>query len=221
MARCCLLLLFLFATVSASAQKKATLEKKLDIFWKAKKHRATSIARMVSLEPGDTIADIGTADGWFIAALSTFSDSLIFYLEDIDSAVWNRPAFDSAVSHFARIQQKDISHQFHYSNGADTSTGLPHGVFHKVLIIDTYHHFRYRGAMLADAVLLLKPGGKIVVVEALSRRPGDVHHGCGEAIFSEQEIISDLEAQGLSLETATFIHKIAGRPNKIFVFSKP
>jgi ubiquinone/menaquinone biosynthesis C-methylase UbiE len=221
MARCCLFLLFLLATASASAQKRATLERKLDIFWNAKKHRASLIARMVSFEPGDTIADIGTADGWFIAALSTFSDNLTFYLEDIDSAVWNRPAFDSAVSHFARIRQKNISHQFHYSTGADTSTGLPHDVFHKVLIIDTYHHFKYRSKMLADAVSLLKPGGKIVVVEALSRRPGDLHHGCGEPIFSELEIISDLEAQGLSLETVTFIHKIAGRPNKIFIFSKP
>jgi ubiquinone/menaquinone biosynthesis C-methylase UbiE len=220
MTRPFLLLLLIFTSLVAPAQKKQSLEKKLDIFWKSKYVRAGTLARAITFHAGDTIADIGTADGWFAAALSTYSDSLTFYLEDIDSALWNRAEFDAAVRHFSRIRQKRVSHQFHYVKGTDKSTGLPPNAFHKVLIIDTYHHFKHRDEMLSDAVSLLKPGGQIVILEALARRPGDIHQGCRTPIYAEHEIISHLEAHNLKLETIRLIHKVAGRKNKLFVFVK-
>ncbi|MEX2233259.1 MAG: class I SAM-dependent methyltransferase [Cyclobacteriaceae bacterium] len=215
-----LLLFFILTALVAPAQKKPGLEKKLDTFWKSKNLSAQSIAREVSFRPGDTIADIGTADGWFAAALSMYADSLTFYLEDIDSAVWNRAPFDSALVHFSKSAQKKVSHQFHYVKGTENATGLPSNAFNKVLIIDTYHHFKHRQEMLSDAVSLLKPGGQIVILEALARRPGDFHQGCRTPIYLEHEIISHLQSQGLHLKTIKLIHKVAGRKNKLFIFVK-
>ena len=216
------LLLLLLSGVSSTApgQRKAGLEKKLEIFWKSKQPRANAITRAVIFAPGDTIADIGTADGWFAAALSSFCDSVVFYLEDIDSAVWNRTAFDTAVQYFSKKQQKISSHQYHYKQGTERSTGLPRNAFDKVLIIDTYHHFSQRDEMVSDAVSLLKSGGKIVILEALARKPGDFHQGCRQPIYSEEEIIAQLESHKLNLQTVRFIHKVAGRKNKLFIFVK-
>jgi predicted methyltransferase len=204
----------------ATAQRKSTLDRQLDIFWKAKHLRANAIARAVPFSPGDTVADIGTADGWFVAALSAYTDSITFFLEDIDSAVWSRARFDSAVNHFSAIRQKKSSHQFHYVKGTEKSTGLIRNTFHKALIIDTYHHFSYRDEMIDDVASLLKPGGRIIVLEEVARKPGDIHHGCRKPIYAEDEIIHHMEAQNMKLESVTLSHKVAGRKNKLFVFVK-
>lgn len=214
-------LLFCLAFLApAWAQKPKGIEKQLDIFFKSKHLRAKKVANALDLRAGDTIADIGTANGWFAAVLSMYADSLTFYLEDIDSAIWNREAFDSAFSFFASASQKSPSHQFHYRVGSETSSGLPKHTFDKVLIIDTYHHFSNREAMMKDAISLLKPGGSIAILEALARRPGDYHQGCKKSIYSENEIIAHMTALGMSLQDVTFIHKVAGRNNKLFIFTQ-
>ena len=215
-----LFLVFIFSSLSVSAQNRKSLDQKLDNFWKSKKTRALAIAREVTFHSGDTIADVGTADGWFIAALSAFTDSLTFYLEDIDSAAWNRAAFDSAVHRFSTIRHKKVTHRFHHTIGTDTATWLPGKTFHKVLMIDTYHHFIHRDEMLSDAVALLRPGGKIIILEALARRPGDIHKGCNTPVYGEQEIIGHLKAHELTLEKIVPIQKVAGRQNKLFIFVK-
>lgn len=220
MTRRYLFLLLVLIAFSGAAQRNLSLEKQLNIFWKAKHLRANAISRAVPFAPGDTVADIGTADGWFLAALSTYTDSITFFLEDIDSTVWSRPRFDSALNHFSAISQKKLSHQFHYVKGTEKNTGLIRNTFHKALIIDTYHHLSHRKEMLADIASLLKAGGKVIVLEALARKPGDIHHGCRKPIFTEDEIIQHLEAENLNLESVRLIHRVAGRENKLFVFVK-
>lgn len=212
--------LLLLGAVAAPAQKKKGTDKQLETFWKSKHIRASAIARAVIFKAGDTIADIGTADGWFAAALSMYGDRLTFYLEDIDSTLWNADKFDLAFQYFSRINQKQVTHQFHYVTGTAKSTGLPHHIFDKVLIIDTYHHFTHRDDMLTDAINLLKPDGKIVIMEALARRPGDFHQGCKTPIYLEQEIISHMAAHQMKLESVRLIHKVAGRKNKLLIFVK-
>jgi len=220
MTRFHLLLLLVLPAITGSAQQNSTLQKQLNTFWKAKHVRAHAIARAVPFAAGDTVADIGSADGWFAAALSMYTDSITFFLEDIDSGAWSRTKFDSAVNHFAAINQKKLSHQFHYVKGTEKNTHLTRNIFHKVLIVDTYHHFSHRDEMLTDVASLLRPGGKVIILEALARKPGDIHHGCRKPIFAEHEIIEQLEARHLKLEAVKLIHKVAGRKNKLFVFVK-
>jgi ubiquinone/menaquinone biosynthesis C-methylase UbiE len=220
MPRSLCILLVLVVAIPSAAQTARGIGKKLDTFWGSKHIRARMLAETMGLRAGDTIADIGTADGWFAAALAAYADGVTFYLEDIDSTVWNRGTFDSAFYHFASKINRTPHHQFYFVRGTETSTRLPPGIFDMVMIIDTYHHFSNRDAMLTDAVGLLRPGGKIIIMEALARKPGDVHHGCRKSIYAEGEIISHLALMGMELEHIRFIHKVAGRKNKLFVFSR-
>ena len=208
----------LFFALTSAAQDDRDLQKQVDIFWKSKRLRAQMVVETVGFRPGDTIADIGTADGWFAAALSVYSDSLVFYLEDIDTALWDRQRFDAAANRFSLLNKTNGSHQYHYVKGTTTSTKLPPKKFHTVLIIDTFHHFTNPGEMLSDVVALLRPGGKIAILEALARKPGDTHHGCGSAIFSESEIVARMKSHGMELSATRFIHKVAGRRNQLFIF---
>ena len=206
--------------LTTTGQDDNDLQKKLDTFWKSKRLRAQMLVGTVDFRPGDTIADIGTADGWFAAALSAYSDGMVFYLEDIDTTLWNRQRFDAAVNRFSLINKTHGSHQYHYVKGTATSTRLPPDKFHTVLIIDTFHHFTNPGEMLSDVVKLLRPGGKIAILEALARKPGDIHHGCGSRIYSEPEIVARMKAQGMELSATRFIHKVAGRRNQLFIFTR-
>jgi ubiquinone/menaquinone biosynthesis C-methylase UbiE len=220
MARPLLLFCLAFGFLTAEAQKSNGLEKKLEVFWKAKHVRAKAIADAVSFNAGDVVADIGTADGWFAALLSVFTNNVTFYLEDVDSAVWNKERFDTALAHFASEQGTAPSNHYTYVKGTETSTGLPDNTFDKVLIIDTYHHFNNLDEMLNDVISLLRPEGELIILEALARRPGDFHQGCRSKIFLEEEIIARMATHGMNVRSAKLIHKVAGRKNKLFVFVK-
>lgn len=220
MSRLCLTVCLLVIPITLVAQPDARLEKKLNSFWKSRKAKAKIIAETSGFSAGDTIADIGTADGWFAAAVSAFTDSLTFYLEDIDSSAWDQEGFLQAVRYFSAMNNASPSHQYRYVRGTEKKTGLAPNKYNKVLIVDTYHHFTHRYEMLSDARSLLTYGGKILIFEVLARKPGDIHHGCGSRIFSEEEIVADLRSLGMKLERTRFVDRVAGRQTKLFIFGR-
>jgi 2-polyprenyl-3-methyl-5-hydroxy-6-metoxy-1,4-benzoquinol methylase len=141
------------------------------------------------------------------------------YLEDVDSVVWKQESFDRALTYFSQQADKPPLHStFYHSIGSESVTGLPHQQFNKVLIIDTYHHLKNRRDMISDAVKLLRPEGKIIILEALARKTGDVHQGCKTPIYFEEEIVSQLQELNMKLLSTTLVHTIAGRKNKLFIF---
>jgi ubiquinone/menaquinone biosynthesis C-methylase UbiE len=219
MFRLSLLLVICLANAEAEAQKTPDVEKRLHAFWKSKHVSANAISQIADLRPGDVIADIGTGDGWFAAVLSTFTDHLTMYLEDVDSVVWKQESFDRALSYFSQQADKPpLKSTFYHRIGSQSATGLAHQQFNKVLIIDTYHHLNNRREMISDAVKLLKPEGKIIILEALARKSGDVHQGCKTPIYFEDEIVSQLQELNMKLLSATLVHTIAGRKNKLLIF---
>jgi 2-polyprenyl-3-methyl-5-hydroxy-6-metoxy-1,4-benzoquinol methylase len=221
MLRFSLLLVICLANAQASAQKATDIEKRLHAFWKSKHISANAISQIADFRRGDVIADIGTGDGWFAAVLSTFTGHLTMYLEDVDSVVWKQENFDRALAYFSRQTDKPpLESTFYHSIGSQSVTGLAYQQFNKVLIIDTYHHFKNRQEMISDAVKLLKPEGKIIILEALAREKGDVHQGCKTPIYFEDEIVSQLQELNMKLLSATLVHTIAGRKNKLLIFVK-
>jgi ubiquinone/menaquinone biosynthesis C-methylase UbiE len=219
MPRVIVLGLFCLSNLMACGQKSPDIEKRLQTFWKSKHISARAISQIADFRSGDTIADIGTADGWFAAVMSMFTDSLTMYLEDVDTGVWKQHNFHKALAHFSRENKKPPTHNtFYYSVGTENATGLPYQRFDKVLIVDTYHHFTRRREMISDVVRLLKPDGKIIIMEALARKKDDVHQGCKTPIYFEDEIVSQLEEFNMRLLSATLVHTIAGRPNKLLIF---
>lgn len=209
-------LLFLSVSCCLAQQKNdnpdfylSTLKKKLNVILEA-----------AQFEAGDTIADVGAGLGWFDAAIGIYRDSLVFYLEDIDSAFVKNERLTEAISTFSKFRGSRIECRYHWVIGDEKSTGLPDGFVDKVLLIDTYHHIQYREDMIRDIVRILKPNGELVVMEPVGRKRGQIYKGCFSVIFTPEEIISSFSAHGLiHLKTLKTVKSTRKRV-RVFVFAR-
>ena len=94
----------------------------------------------IQIQKRDTIADIGSYDGYYPLMYSIFTDSVAFYLNDISSTGFGY--FDSIKSICTRLKGPLISNKFTTVIGNDSSTKLPGHLFSKVIIRDALHHFK-------------------------------------------------------------------------------
>lgn len=111
------------------------------------------VIQTLALKPGSLVADIGAGTGYFSMRLAKSAGKV--YAVDIEPAmiehVKKRAEADKATNVVAVLA------------GADR-TNLPEPV-DVVLIVDTYHHIPNRVAYFTDLKKLLKPGGRIAIVD--------------------------------------------------------
>jgi ubiquinone/menaquinone biosynthesis C-methylase UbiE len=122
----------------------------------------------MSIEPGMTVADIGTGIGYMLPFLSRAvgpNGSVI--AEDIFE--------DFLEGARQRAQSLKLSNVT-FVKGAETDPHLPEGKLDRVLALDVYHHFDYPERMLAAIYKALKPDGKLIVVEYY-KRPESMANG--------------------------------------------
>ena len=125
------------------------------------KQRPGELIRSMGLQPGMTIADVGTGVGYMLPFLSRrVGPTGHVIAEDI---------FDDflagAKQHAATLKLENVT----FVKGTETDPKLPAGSVDLVLALDVYHHFDYPDKMLAAIHQSLKDGGKLVVVEYYKR----------------------------------------------------
>ncbi|HLP11389.1 MAG TPA: methyltransferase domain-containing protein [Flavobacteriales bacterium] len=145
---------------------------------------------------GDTIADLGTYDGLYPAMYSVFSDSVTFYLEDVNT----RPLFflDSLKMLCASISNKQITNTFLMFEGTQTYTNLPAQKFDKVILRDVVHHCQSSADILAEACRILAPGGKLILFEPVVPAKGKNEKLCVGA-FTMKQLMALTKEQDLKL----------------------
>jgi ubiquinone/menaquinone biosynthesis C-methylase UbiE len=150
------------------------------------------LIREMGLQPGMTVADVGTGIGYMLPFLSKrVGPEGHVIAEDI---------FDDFL---AAARQNAESHgltNVTFVKGSEDSPKLPEGQVDIVLVLDVYHHFNYPEKMLAGIHQALKPGGKLVVVEYYKREsamPG------GRAVthirLDMPDVIKEIEANHFHL----------------------
>jgi len=119
------------------------------------------LIREMGLEPGMTVADVGTGVGYMLPFLSKrVGPEGHVIAEDIADD------FLSAAKQLAQTRElTNVS----FVKGTESDPGLPEGQVDMVLVLDVYHHFNYPEKMLAAIHKALKPGGKLVIVEYYKR----------------------------------------------------
>jgi predicted methyltransferase len=115
----------------------------------------------MGLQPGMTVADVGTGVGYMLPFLSrSVGAGGRVIAEDI---------FDdflaTAKQQAERLRLANVT----FVKGTETDPKLPAAGVDMVLALDVYHHFDYPEKMLAAIHQSLKPGGKLVVVEYYKR----------------------------------------------------
>ncbi len=115
----------------------------------------------MGLQPGMTVADIGTGVGYMLPYLSKrVGPAGHVIAEDI---------FEDFLSAAKQTVENSSLQNVTFVKGSEADPNLPDGQADMELVLDAYHHFDYPEKMLAALHKALKPEGKLVIVEYYKR----------------------------------------------------
>jgi len=117
-----------------------------------KPHDVVSVLR---LAPDAVVADIGAGTGYFSARLATMLPKGRVFAADIE------PAMVRYLTE--RAARENLANMIPVQARADTP-GLPAKV-DLVLMVDTYHHIEGREKYFRGLLQLLKPGGRVAIID--------------------------------------------------------
>jgi len=119
------------------------------------------LIREMGLEPGMTVADIGTGVGFMLPYLSRAAGPGGHVIaEDIFDDFLDAAKLKAAQAGLANVS---------FVKGTETDPHLADGSLDMALVLDTYHHFDYPEKMLAAIHKSLRDGGKLIVVDYYKR----------------------------------------------------
>jgi ubiquinone/menaquinone biosynthesis C-methylase UbiE len=119
------------------------------------------LIKSMGLEPGMTVADVGTGVGFMLPFLSRRVGPAGHVLaEDI---------FDDFLAGAKHTAEEQKLSNITFIKGTETDPNLPEGQVDMELVLDAYHHFDYPEKMLSALYKALKPDGKLVIVEYYKR----------------------------------------------------
>ena len=123
--------------------------------------KPAELVRTIGVQPGMTVADVGTGIGYMLPYLSRRVGAAGHVIaEDI---------FDDFLAGAKQTAENQKLQNVTFVKGTDTDPKLPEGQFDMELVLDVYHHFDYPEKMLAALHKALKPDGKLVIVEYYKR----------------------------------------------------
>jgi predicted methyltransferase len=214
--------IFLSLIFSTHAQKLETFKNYCGGFYKSmqdlQKMQQKEIA-FYDFRSGQTIASIGAQCGHWEAAYAATTDSVTFYLEDIDSSKFKKAQVEFAWNYYADLRGKPMTSVYKMIFGNENSTSLPENIFDKIMIINSFHEFTFQSEMLADIKKKLKPGGILYIDEALPKKQGQLHGICKKPMLTNEETIAVFEKNGFEYVSGIdFNYRQKTPTRKIFAF---
>lgn len=143
----------------------------------------------LGLQAGQSIADIGAGTGYFSVRLAKTPAQPKVYAVDVEAAMVEY------VRH--RAIREGLMNVVAVKAAADR-TNLPEPV-DIVLIVDTYHHIPNRVAYFTALKAVMKPGGKLAIVDFKKDAPGEGPPA--EFRFTPDQITTELTKAGFTLDT--------------------
>ncbi len=151
--------------------------------------RPEDVIRLLGVREGQSVADLGAGTGYFSVRLArAVGTAGKVYALDVEEGL---------VAHIAdRARGEGLSQVESRTIPAD-DPGLAAGSVDLVLIVNTWHHIDDRVAYVAKLAKVLKPGGRVAVVDYV---PGDLPVGppAGHKL-PPPKVIAEFEAGGLPL----------------------
>ena len=168
---------------------------------------------------GQTVASIGAQCCHWEAAYAATSDSVTFYLEDIDTSKFKKEQADFVWNYYGTLRSRPMTSTYKMVIGDERSTSLPENTFDKILIINSFHEFTFQTEMFADIKKKLKTGGILYIDEALPKQQGQLHVVCNKPMLTNEVTIALFEKHGFEyINGIDFNYRQKNPTRKIFAF---
>lgn len=157
---------------------------------RAERLKGEAIIKALKLQPGMTVADLGTGAGAMLPLLSAAVTPRGRVLaEDIFPDFLER----------AKTQAKSLEN-VSFILGTDRDVKLPAASADVAVAVDAYHHYDYPAPMLASIRKGLKPNGRFVIVDYYKREGAMTGGNALEHIRIDQaDVIREVESNGFRL----------------------
>jgi ubiquinone/menaquinone biosynthesis C-methylase UbiE len=177
------------------------------------RQRPRDIVDQMGLQPGQSVADVGTGVGFMLPYLSrAVGDKGTVYAEDIQQDFLDQARMRANTLNVTNVK---------FVLGTDRDPRLPAGTLSGVLILDVYHHFDYPEAMLEHIRDSLVSDGKLVIVEYYKRRGampnGDPDRAIQHIRLDEDDLIREVVANGFKVVDK---HELVPKSQYIVTFVK-
>lgn len=159
------------------------------------KHVKSKLA-VYQFQKGERVASIGSGCGDLEIAYTFYSDSVAFYLEDINTEYLNQKEVDYGLKKGREMFGIDTKSSFSIVIGTPTQSNLPNNFFDKIIIENSFHEIDDVKSLLADVVKKLKPNGKLYIEDQLAQAKGQLHGGCNKPMYPEDELIKIVHDAG-------------------------
>lgn len=122
--------------------------------------KAADLIRHLGLSPGNQVADIGCHEGYMTVKLS----SVVGHAGRVFAVDVEQSKLDRMVK---RLEERNITNVIP-TKGEYDNPHLPENTLDAVIILDTYHEMTQHDQMLQHIKKALKPGGRLVLCEAIA-----------------------------------------------------
>lgn len=125
--------------------------------------KPTEVVGIMAVEPGMTVADIGTGTGYFIPHLSSAVGPT--------GQVWGLDVSQEMVDYVAQSSREKGLNNVTAKKVFMGGPGFDAATVDRYLVVNTWHHIAERETYARKLYDSLKPGGKVVVVEYTTTYP--------------------------------------------------
>jgi len=171
---------------------RESLAKTLSAADRDQKQKPKELVAAMSLQPGMTVADIGTGTGFMLPYLSGAVGS--------GGSVLSEDIFPDFLDKAKNTAKEHKLTNVKFIRGSETDPSLPENSVDVVLALDTYHHWNYPEKMLAALHRALRAGGRLVVVDYYKRPDAMPGGGAMQHIrLDDADVIKEIQANHFRL----------------------
>lgn len=153
---------------------------------------------LTACRQGETIASIGTGNGIKEIQISCFIKEITWYLQEIDSLRLYQ--FEEVLAYHEDLIGSSIHADFNLVLGTESSTGLPHGIFDRILMLNVFHEIESREGIMLEIYQLLNEDGVLILMERMGKTEGEVHGDCKYPKLMEPNFLQEMNDYGYTLK---------------------